>query len=164
MKSLLLCVLNSEGDQRALFRLRLQYELAADAAPLSIVPIRLRRPFSRLSVRYHPPLALAQLRHGQCISRRRQRGMGHSLRYQRFRTSLSWIASRMVTNAKSFRFIRLKAASRRSSTFWCTSRPSKHNVPRPNAEYRRLIIEGAKHWNLPASYLALLEAIQVDCD
>ncbi len=36
------------------------------------------------------------------------------------------------------------------------------NVPRPNAEYRRLIIEGAKHWNLPAPYLAVLEAIQVE--
>jgi gamma-glutamylcyclotransferase (GGCT)/AIG2-like uncharacterized protein YtfP len=38
------------------------------------------------------------------------------------------------------------------------------NVPRPSAEYRRLIIEGAKHWNLPAPYLAVLEAVQVDCD
>ena len=34
------------------------------------------------------------------------------------------------------------------------------NVPRSNAEYKRLILEGARHWNLPASYLALLEAIQ----
>ncbi|MGH7855400.1 MAG: gamma-glutamylcyclotransferase family protein [Candidatus Binatia bacterium] len=37
----------------------------------------------------------------------------------------------------------------------------EENVPRPNAEYRRLIIEGAKYWKLPASYLALLEALQV---
>ncbi len=34
------------------------------------------------------------------------------------------------------------------------------NVPRPSVEYRRLIIDGAKHWNLPATYLALLEAIE----
>jgi gamma-glutamylcyclotransferase len=34
------------------------------------------------------------------------------------------------------------------------------NVPRSNAEYKRLILEGARHWSLPASYLALLEAIQ----
>ena len=34
------------------------------------------------------------------------------------------------------------------------------NVPRSNAEYKRLILEGARHWNLPATYLALLEAIQ----
>ena len=34
------------------------------------------------------------------------------------------------------------------------------NVPRSNAEYKRLIVEGARHWNLPATYLALLEAIQ----
>jgi gamma-glutamylcyclotransferase (GGCT)/AIG2-like uncharacterized protein YtfP len=37
----------------------------------------------------------------------------------------------------------------------------EQNVPRPNAEYRRLIVEGAKHWKLPESYVALLEAIQV---
>jgi gamma-glutamylcyclotransferase len=40
----------------------------------------------------------------------------------------------------------------------------EENVPRPNAEYRRLIVEGAKHWNLPATYLALLEAIQVEAE
>ncbi len=34
------------------------------------------------------------------------------------------------------------------------------NVPRSNAEYKRLILEGARHWNLPATCLALLEAIQ----
>ena len=38
------------------------------------------------------------------------------------------------------------------------------NVPRPNAEYRRLIVEGARHWQLPAMYLALLEAILVEAD
>jgi gamma-glutamylcyclotransferase len=36
----------------------------------------------------------------------------------------------------------------------------EENVPRPNAEYRRLIVEGAKHWQLPPSYLVLLEAIR----
>lgn len=36
------------------------------------------------------------------------------------------------------------------------------NVPRSNAEYKRLILEGARHWSLPASYLALLEAIQAE--
>ena len=34
------------------------------------------------------------------------------------------------------------------------------NVPRSNAEYKSLILEGARHWKLPATYLALLEAIQ----
>ena len=38
------------------------------------------------------------------------------------------------------------------------------NVPPPNAEYRRLMVEGAKHWQLPPSYLALLEAIQVETE
>jgi gamma-glutamylcyclotransferase len=37
----------------------------------------------------------------------------------------------------------------------------EQSVPRPNSEYRRLIIEGAKHWQLPESYVALLEALQV---
>jgi gamma-glutamylcyclotransferase (GGCT)/AIG2-like uncharacterized protein YtfP len=37
----------------------------------------------------------------------------------------------------------------------------EQNVPRPNPEYRRLIIEGARHWRLPESYVALLEALQV---
>jgi len=34
------------------------------------------------------------------------------------------------------------------------------DVPLPNAEYKRLILEGAKHWNLPSPYLSILEAIQ----
>lgn len=40
----------------------------------------------------------------------------------------------------------------------------ERNVPRPNAEYRRLIVEGAKHWQLPSSYVNLLEAIQIATD
>lgn len=34
------------------------------------------------------------------------------------------------------------------------------NVPPPNAEYKRLMIEGGKHWKLPANYLAALEALE----
>jgi len=34
------------------------------------------------------------------------------------------------------------------------------NVPLPNAEYKRLILAGAKHWRLPEAYLAMLEAIE----
>ena len=33
------------------------------------------------------------------------------------------------------------------------------NVPLPNSEYKRLIVEGARHWNLPASYCLMLEKI-----
>jgi gamma-glutamylcyclotransferase (GGCT)/AIG2-like uncharacterized protein YtfP len=40
----------------------------------------------------------------------------------------------------------------------------EENVPRPNAEYRRLLVDGAKHWQLPQLYLALLESIQVETD
>ena len=34
------------------------------------------------------------------------------------------------------------------------------NVPLPNAEYKRVLVEGAKHWQLPAPYLAMLEGIK----
>ena len=34
------------------------------------------------------------------------------------------------------------------------------DVPLPNAEYKQLILEGAKHWKLPISYLSILEEIQ----
>jgi gamma-glutamylcyclotransferase len=33
-------------------------------------------------------------------------------------------------------------------------------APLPNAEYKRLIVDGAKHWDLPPSYLSMLESIQ----
>jgi len=38
------------------------------------------------------------------------------------------------------------------------------NVPLPTAEYKRIIVEGAKHWQLPASYRAMLEAIEAARD
>jgi gamma-glutamylcyclotransferase (GGCT)/AIG2-like uncharacterized protein YtfP len=34
------------------------------------------------------------------------------------------------------------------------------DVPLPNAEYKRLILEGAKHWKLPSLYLSILEEIE----
>jgi len=37
-------------------------------------------------------------------------------------------------------------------------------VPRPDVEYRRLIVEGARHWQLPSSYVDLLEAIEIATD
>ena len=33
------------------------------------------------------------------------------------------------------------------------------NVPLPNPEYKRLILEGARHWNISADYIAMLETI-----
>ena len=35
------------------------------------------------------------------------------------------------------------------------------NAPLPNPEYKRLIIEGARHWNVPESYRLMLEEIHV---
>lgn len=37
----------------------------------------------------------------------------------------------------------------------------EQNVPRPNAEYRRLMVDGARHWQLPTTYQTLLAALQV---
>jgi gamma-glutamylcyclotransferase (GGCT)/AIG2-like uncharacterized protein YtfP len=37
----------------------------------------------------------------------------------------------------------------------------EHNVPLPSAEYKQLIVEGAKHWRVPNAYLATLEAITI---
>ena len=36
----------------------------------------------------------------------------------------------------------------------------ENNVPLPNAIYKRVMVEGAKHWQLPAPYLAMLEGIK----
>jgi gamma-glutamylcyclotransferase (GGCT)/AIG2-like uncharacterized protein YtfP len=37
----------------------------------------------------------------------------------------------------------------------------ENDVPLPSAEYKRLILDGAKHWNFPAAYLSMLEKIPV---
>lgn len=37
----------------------------------------------------------------------------------------------------------------------------EQNVPLPNPAYKRHILDGARRWNLPASYCAMLEEIQV---
>ena len=37
-------------------------------------------------------------------------------------------------------------------------------VPLPNPEYKRLIVEGARHWNIPESYRSMLEQIQAMAD
>ena len=37
-------------------------------------------------------------------------------------------------------------------------------VPLPNPEYKRLIIEGARHWNIPEFYCSMLEQIKAMTD
>lgn len=37
----------------------------------------------------------------------------------------------------------------------------EERVPLPNAGYKRHILDGARHWQLPASYCAILEKIKV---
>ena len=36
------------------------------------------------------------------------------------------------------------------------------NPPKPNAEYKRHIVEGARFWRLPDEYLTMLDLIQTD--
>jgi gamma-glutamylcyclotransferase len=38
------------------------------------------------------------------------------------------------------------------------------NVPLPNPEYKRLIVDGARHWNIPESYCSMLEQLQAMTD
>ena len=38
------------------------------------------------------------------------------------------------------------------------------NVPLPNPEYKRLIVAGARHWNISESYCSMLEKIQANTD
>jgi hypothetical protein len=36
------------------------------------------------------------------------------------------------------------------------------NAPLPNLEYKKLMVEGARHWQLPQNYLQMLEKIESD--
>lgn len=40
----------------------------------------------------------------------------------------------------------------------------EENVPLPDAGYKQHMLDGARHWRLPPSYLAMLERIQVSSD
>jgi gamma-glutamylcyclotransferase (GGCT)/AIG2-like uncharacterized protein YtfP len=39
--------------------------------------------------------------------------------------------------------------------------PREDDPPCPNAEYKRLIVEGAQYWRIPQIYLAMLQKLQV---
>jgi gamma-glutamylcyclotransferase len=38
--------------------------------------------------------------------------------------------------------------------------PKEIGVPQPNAEYKRLMLEGARHWQLPADYCSMLDQLK----
>ena len=38
--------------------------------------------------------------------------------------------------------------------------PQQYDVPMPTVEYKRLMIDGARHWGLPAAYREMIEAIK----
>jgi hypothetical protein len=38
--------------------------------------------------------------------------------------------------------------------------PKEVGVPLPNAEYKRLMLEGARHWRLPAEYCSMLDQLK----
>ena len=51
----------------------------------------------------------------------------------------------------------------RPLTTWVYVVCSKSEIEHiPNAEYKRHLTEGARHWNLPPAYIALLDAIHAD--
>ena len=39
--------------------------------------------------------------------------------------------------------------------------PRESDAPLPNPEYKQLLLAGARHWQLPADYRAMLEALAV---
>lgn len=56
------------------------------------------------------------------------------------------------------------AADERSVDAWIYIAEKEACPPLPNALYKRLMLEGAKHWGLPEAYLAYLEAIEAAND
>ena len=40
----------------------------------------------------------------------------------------------------------------------------ENNVPLPNPDYKRLIVDGARHWNIPESYCSMLDQIHAMAD
>ncbi|HEY1373721.1 MAG TPA: gamma-glutamylcyclotransferase family protein [Candidatus Binatia bacterium] len=54
----------------------------------------------------------------------------------------------------------LLAADERSVEAWIYIAEKEECPPLPNAVYKRLMLEGAKHWGLPEPYLVYLEAIE----
>lgn len=56
------------------------------------------------------------------------------------------------------------AAVERSVEAWIYIAEKEACPPLPNALYKRLMLEGAKHWGLPKTYLAYLEAIEAADD
>jgi gamma-glutamylcyclotransferase (GGCT)/AIG2-like uncharacterized protein YtfP len=56
------------------------------------------------------------------------------------------------------------AADDQSVDAWIYIAEKEACAPLPNALYKRLMLEGAKHWGLPENYLAYLEAIEAAND
>jgi hypothetical protein len=42
--------------------------------------------------------------------------------------------------------------------------PKEIAVPLPNPEYKRLMLEGARHWQLPADYCSMLDQLEAASD
>lgn len=49
----------------------------------------------------------------------------------------------------------------RPLTVWAYFAEPQQNPPLPNAEYKELILSGARHWHLPEKYVRELEQIKV---
>ena len=55
----------------------------------------------------------------------------------------------------------LDGAEQRPLTAYSYFGDPQSNPPLPNAEYKQLIVSGARHWHLPDEYVRDLEAIEV---
>ena len=75
------------------------------------------------------------------------------------RTCSSWIALKTVIAARFCRFFALNGGEAPFQALVYIAE-LELDVPLPNAEYKRLILEGAKHWKLPSLYLSIIEEIE----
>ena len=145
-------------DRFVLLCLRLEYELATDAAALSLSTVCLRRAANQLPVRHYAPFAFAQLRHCQCFSGEWQEVCG--IVYDVNEADLVTLDSFEDGYRRELMPVYALGDGTQPLVVLIYVAEIETNVPRSNAEYKSLILEGARHWKLPATYLALLEAIQ----
>jgi gamma-glutamylcyclotransferase (GGCT)/AIG2-like uncharacterized protein YtfP len=134
--------------------------LAPDAAALPFISIYLCRPLAELSIRDHTPFGLRDCGTANIYPAPDQGVWG---------TVYDVSAADLVildTFEDGYRreilpvFALADGKQPLNSVVYVAEIES--NVPMPNAEYKRLIVDGAKHWNLPPAYLSMLEAIQTE--
>jgi hypothetical protein len=149
----------------ALFRLRLQYELAANAGPLSFGPLPVPRRPARLQTCLHPKIYQTRLR---CCRRRagtRPNRLGvvyeiSNLDVENLDRSEGYRPGRERNSYwRRECLVLLEGDEHRSQRAFTYFGDPQSTPPRPNAEYKELILSGARYWHLPDDYICELEAI-----